>query len=375
MMNKYFRLWLCLFVFYSSSCKDIYSPALDEAQKMLVVDGLLSDESNVITVHLSNAVPFRDQAYLPEQAAVVVVSDDLGRDFDFSEKSPGYYESKNFHYEYGRTYILVIKTKKNKYYKSSPQTLYPKSKLDSVSAFVTSKTLQTTKDGKLILKNLSGLEFSTILKDSSISSPYYRFSSNVLLEYTEREVWTAKPDSVPLFFNCWKKYFPDEFFNLSDQGYINLKERVQSLAFCPIDSTYFTMGKEEIWIYSPPPPKLILTYFRNIYNFAITIKKYRINADVHKYYSSINEQIEAKNRIFDPVSFQVRGNITCDNDPEEPVLGVFEVSSTSVRSYSFSDFQFDKRLKYKEINPLNIEDLPATGRVYNRYPSFWILNK
>ncbi len=372
-MYKYKQLVLILIIIYCYSCKEAFYPKLDEAQKMLVVDGLLTDASNIISVRLSNAVPFRNQAYLPEEEAILIVSDDLGREFDFIEKDPGIYESKAFHYEYGRAYTLSIKTKTNKYYKSSPQTLFPKSGLDSVSAVVTSKTLQTNKNGELILKTLSGLEFKTILNNSLEVAPYYRFSNSVLIEYTQRLIFVIKPDSFPHMFNSWKKYEPNQFFNLNEHEYNNSIENIHTLAFCPIDTTYFSIVKEEF--YSPIYPyKLDHTFFKKFYYFGITIKKYHINEDVYKIYKSINEQLQANNRIFDPVSFQVRGNITNIDNPEEPVLGVFEVSSTNMRTFSFSDFEQDKTGRFKEINPMDIENLPATGMLYNQYPSFWIYN-
>ena len=113
-MNNYLQLLLILTIVLSTSCKEPYYPDIDETKKMLVVDGLLTDESNIIKVHISNAVPFRDQSYLPERSAIVVVGDDNGKKYTLIEKSPGYYESKDFKYEYGRTYTLVIKTKDNK---------------------------------------------------------------------------------------------------------------------------------------------------------------------------------------------------------------------------------------------------------------------
>ncbi len=366
-MNRYLQLGLFLTFIYCNGCKEPYYPKLDEAQKVLVVDGSLTDESNIITVRLGNAVPFREQAYLPEQQATLMVSDDLGREFKFQEKDPGIYESKSFQYEYGRTYTLFIKTSKNRYYRSSPQTLFPKSDLDSVEDLITTKTLQTTKNGELILKTLPGLEFSIMLKDNSISLPNFRFSNTVLVEYLEKQIYSWPPDTLPELFDCWRKYFPNQSFNLSEP-INNLDEHRHTLAFCPIDTSYLSIVYE-YWDRSPLPS---ITYIRYLYYFAFTVKMYHINPDVYKYYKSINEQLEANNRIFDPVSFQIRGNISSDNDPEESVLGVFEVASTSMKSYSFSDFKFDVTGRFKEIAPFDMDVIPYEGKWYNHYPPFWI---
>ncbi len=367
-MDKYLQFVLCITSIIYTGCKQAYFPKLDEAQKMLVVDGLLTDESNIITVRLSNAVPFRDQAFLPEQKAILIVSDDLGRVFDFEETESGVYESKSFQYEYGRTYSLFIKTSKNKYYRSYPQTLFPKSELDSVRDVITTETLQTTKNGKLILRTLPGLEFSVLLKNSSTSSPYFRFSNTVLVEYREKQTYDFPADTLPELFDCWRKYFPNQSFNLSEP--VNsLSEHRHTLSFCPNDTSYFSIVYE---YHHRDYPLSSITYNRYLYQYVFTVKKYHINKDVHQYYKDINDQLEANNRIFDPVSFQVRGNITCDNDPEEPVLGIFEVASTSIRSYTFIDFHLDPSGRFKEIEPFDMDKIPYEGKWYNHYPPFWI---
>lgn len=370
-MNKSCLIVLVFVNLFIFGCKEEYFPEIDQADQLLVVDGLLSDEMNVIKVNLSNAAPFRDHAYLPETGATVIVSNDAGGKFPLSEKAPGYYESKTFNFEYGRAYTLVIRTKKNKYYKSTPQTLFPKSDMEDIASTIKSNTLQTSIDGELVSKTFQGLEFSSILKTSSDGSSYFRFSNTIIVEYTEK-IKYARNDSVTENFYCWKKYFPNEFLNLNQKGYNNLEEHLHNLAFCPIDSNYFSMGAEEIW--QGFPPALVWTYYRNFYYFVITVKKYRINEDVHKYYKNVNSQLEAKNRIFDPISFQVKGNMSCDNDPEEAVLGVFEVSSASFRTYSFSDFLPDKSIIYKEEVPLDMDNLSDSGKVYNNCPPFWIYN-
>ena len=129
---------------------------------------------------------------------------------------------------------------------------------------------------------------------------------------------------------------------------------------------------QEFWKRSPSMPDIF--FHRSLYYFAFTIKMYRINTDLYQYYEAINKQLEANNRIFDPVSFQVKGNITCDNDPKETVLGVFEVSSASLRTYSFSYFKGDKSVEFKEVEFLDMDKLLNDGQMYNQYPSFWIFN-
>jgi hypothetical protein len=371
MFNKLVAILLILVAIMGQTCKQIYQPEIDVAEKLLVVEGLLTDESNTITVRLSNTTPFQDQEISPEYGATVFVYDDIRQFFKLKEKAQGIYTDSTFHSEYGRIYTLVVKTRNNKFYRSSPQILFPKSVMESVNYVITEQTLHTTVNGKLLLKTLPGLEFTNIVKTDSLSSPYLRFSNTVLVEYSENIGDPALPAEETGFFYAWKKYKPNEFFNLNDTRLIGLAENIQTLAFCPIDSKFYNIIHEDL--IGGYPPAIVGEIDRQIYYYGITTKKYHLNADVFQYYKAINDQLAARNRIYDPVSFQIHGNMTCDNNPEEPVLGVFEVSSTSMRTYSFSYFLSDNTLKFNEIKPTDLENIDENGKFrVGKFPSFWI---
>ena len=361
-----FTLFAILLVF--QACKEEYKPNIDNAQKFLVVDGILTDETNIVTVKLSTTVPFQEKENDPVVGAIVYVVDDKDRKFTFTEKPLGTYKSTDFKYEYGRTYILNIETNKNKY-KSSPQKLYPKVLMESVTTVIKTEMLQTAENGIVETKSYQGLEFDTKIKPGTENSGHFRFSNAVIVEYIEKINWLHNFDSIPGFFYCWKRYYPNESFVLNDSELNSLSEYQQTLAFCPIDTNYFTIIQKEVGV-----PVVLYFIVRDFYYFIISVKQYQINQDVHQYYKAINVQLEAKNRIFDPISFQVRGNIYSVTDPDEPVLGVFEVASVNMRSYSFSDFQVDRTIKFDEIDTLDIDALPYRGSLYDQYPSFWIFN-
>lgn len=369
-MKKVLQFILIISILLNFGCKEEYFPEIENAEKLLVVDASLTDETNVVTINLSRTVSFHETANEPEIGATVILSDDKGREFAFMERPPGVYKSKAFTYEYGRTYVLNIQTKNKKKYKSSPQKLYPKTTLEPVTSLIKAKTIQSAHNDVVYTKNYSGLEFATTLKSSAENSGYFRFENTVLVEYVEKNYYSGNPDSVPGFFYCWKKYYPNESFNINGNELNNLNEYQHILAFCPIDTNYFSIIQRAVG--EGISIKYITT--RDLYYFAITVKEYQINEDAHKYFEAINVQIEAKNRIFDPVSFQVRGNIFSITDPDEPVLGVFEVASVNSRTYSFSDFQIDKSVKYQEIDTLDIQSLPMKGSLYDKYPDFWIYN-
>jgi hypothetical protein len=48
-----------------------------------------------------------------------------------------------------------------------------------------------------------------------------------------------------------------------------------------------------------------------------------ISSDAYSFYSDVEKQFEAEGRLFDPVSPQLTGNITCTNNESNKVIGVF----------------------------------------------------
>ena len=312
-----------------STCKEIYYPILDESISLLVVQGLVTDEPNEYTIKLTRSIPFNKGLIVYEQGAKVYLESSEGNTYNFQETIPGYYVSdeSKFKTKYGTAYTLIIQTKDRKAYRSSAQILYPKGSLDSIHSVITTKTITNYENGLgERIRNERGVDFFGTIDMKNDSVPYYRFSNTLMPEYTKKFIIYSN-DTIKIQY-CWLKYTPYDYLNLSEREH-NLQMVKHLLGFCPLDTIFYGIQ------FTPLLKAGVVYGYIKMESqlYMITFKQYHLNKDVYNYYSQVNLQLAASQSILDPVNIQVTGNIICTTNPQETVLGVFEVSSIS--KYSF----------------------------------------
>jgi len=70
------------------------------------------------------------------------------------------------------------------------------------------------------------------------------------------------------------------------------------------------------------------------YLYSIFVKQYAIDKETYTYFDNLKKNIEQSGSLFGPMLSEIRGNITCLSDPDEPVLGyIFASSEVSSRFY------------------------------------------
>ena len=106
------------------SCYKPYNANIDANKKILVVDGLITNENTSYQIRLSYALPFDSSGTgLPANASSVSITDDEGNYYAFNEMGNGYYMSDSFQFrgKPGSTYTLHINTVDGERYESDPQ--------------------------------------------------------------------------------------------------------------------------------------------------------------------------------------------------------------------------------------------------------------
>jgi hypothetical protein len=360
------HIFLFVLTFAIFSCKEVYDPELHITKQLLVVEGLITQEPVSHTILLSKAVQFDTTSFEPEKGASVFVTDNSGMRYYFNETSSGKYTSDptQFKPEFLKTYVLTVETADKKIYTSSPQKLLPKENFDSVSYIVKNEQYTQTTDGVFRMKELKGIEFYTSLYSLG-GDQYYRFSNTVLVQYTMYQHL-----GEGYLFYCWKKYWPNEIFNLNFNEDIHSENISHDLGFYPMDSVFYSIISTSDML--KLGEKVIPAQVdRRLISYIVSFKQYHLNTDIYQYYSLINKQLSAKQRILDPLFFQIKGNMTCTSNSEEPVLGLFEVSSYTNLTYSLLPAIFNDKVTLKKIPPLNMDTIPDTGMSYFSYPNFW----
>jgi hypothetical protein len=110
-MMKYLQFSLVAFLMTTIvSCEKVVELDLDDAQQMIVVEGIVHDSIGDNFVLLSKSKSFNDNngSFEKVTGASVIISDNLGNIFTLSETEPGRYQSSTLEGISGRKYLLNI---------------------------------------------------------------------------------------------------------------------------------------------------------------------------------------------------------------------------------------------------------------------------
>jgi hypothetical protein len=333
------------FLFFFSlffSCKEIYKPEIDTNKQFLVVEGLLTDEPIAYQIKLSYTVPYDEKkSGIPVKDALVYVKDNLGQSFQFEEStvSPGSYYSNpsEFIGSEGKEYTLFIVTSDGESYQSTPQILLNNVKPIDAFGVKAEKKVLTEINNNYIQITKEGAEVYFTYSSINDTVPHFKYhctqfygAFGVLRTFWQGakvEILTYRWRLIPYLSDF---SLSDEKFNIIPQNTMHevyFCEKIKTIGFLDFNGSLITLDSAK-FIESNSLESL------NIVRRTLYIKQYRLNNDAFVYYKSVEAQLNATNKIFDPVNPQIIGNISCSSDPEKTALGFFETSPIAYLAYS-----------------------------------------
>ena len=312
-------------VFLLCTCIDPYNPKLRGYKSILVVDGLITDSNTSYTVKLSRT--FQDQNAGPTMVsnASVYITDDTENSSYLVNKGNGIYKTDSIEFKGvpGRTYVLHVQTNEGEEYESDPCIMQSVPEIDSI---------YFEKDEVLINNGTQTKNGISIFLDSKEGDniQYYRWAYD--------ETWKFKiPDPKRFNFNtadsaitavadvkefCWKSRKSDEI-----------------LIYSNYSGQAGTIKKEPIFfIASDQSDRLLIQY-------SILVSQYSISKREYDFWNNLKQVNESGRDIFAKQPFTVISNIKNINNPEERVLGYFQVSSVK---------QKRKDIPFRDIVGLNL---------------------
>jgi hypothetical protein len=365
------KLVVILLVFIGLySCLEPFDATVgDNASSILVVDGLISNKNAAHSVKLTRSVANIDEHVFPVTDALVIIEDDLGLKTALAEIDSGRYETDtcNFHGVPGRIYTLYIKTKEGEEYRSTPCLMKPSSHIDSVF-IVPGKDLSSETD-----RQYNGV---AVYVSGNVTSDEIKY-----LRWSYKEDWKFSvpfyPDEVPSPDGGWEEYSSNK-----DCWKSAISSNVLLYSFN--DQTGKSIiGKELYFLNSQTSDRLINRY-------STLIEQYSISKEEYEFWRKLEQSTTGVGNIFGEQPFSITGNIKNINNPDEDVLGYFQVAGyTSERIYidysqiydlrlpiknSFHACQVDSFL-IKELNKIAIESgTPIFKNMYDIYNRF-VLNE
>jgi hypothetical protein len=283
------------------NCIDPYSnPKLLTTTRKLIVNASINNQLEPFTVRLTRTIAFLEKDVTPPVVgAKVYTLDNLNNRYDLTDVGKGNYQTVTDQKAVvGRSYRLFIQTG-GKRYQSASETLRPVPEIDKLSSQMVE---QVSKSG------VKSIAFDVTLetKDLTTTGDYYRWTATnyrhlyACLDLTSGGTLFRTPCCAP----CWAIVRDYGQIRLASDNLVNgntIKQKVATVS------------------YNSRRP------------YYLEIAQYSLSKGAYNYWAAINTQINNTGSIFDSPPANIIGNIVCEEDPAEQVLGYFETSSVSYK--------------------------------------------
>ncbi len=334
-----------------ASCARPYDPDLDPPGSLLVVEGLLTDNMNLSEIKLSRTFGFGEMKMNdPEEGALVWVTDQDEQMLPFVEVYAGSYLPNGWDPVVGGTYTLHIETSDGSSYVSTPQTMQPPVRIDSIyGKKAVHQVMETNLEGGTYIRSFSGTDYFVDITGVAGETPRFRMEVVIVVLY----VWETGGSSTHTYY-AWKKLFTPGRLNINSADFEPDADTIRNhlLVFTADDRISNRLDIDEYLQYH-----------------ALIVRQFSLTDEAAAFYQGMKEQLESEGRLFDPIAVQLVGNVKCVSDPGQPVLGLFDVSS--VHSDSYINYS-PSYMEEKWIHPVvSLENIPTNGYLVDERPYFW----
>lgn len=331
-MGKRYILYI-LFVFFTG-CISSYNLEHDTNELLLVVDGKITQENTQYELTLRRSTATGSTDFNAVSGARVSLFDNQGNREEYYETGYGKYmlEGNVVTRIPGKSYFIEIILPDQKTYRSRPQTMPEIMKPDKLYFKLEE------------IEELSDLE-NTIIKryvNLYLNTPVFKGDQNLHFIWRSDHAYSfaelqCHPLKTPVTCYITRKLNSDEIKIFSsenlDGGHLE-DFRVGSIAVLPN------------WEF----------FEKHFFNVA----QHSITKEAYDYWETVKKVAQSTGSIFDTPPGPINGNIYNIDDPDERVLGFFEVSAVdTIRTYTYA----------ADLEPLAIKDRcnPLIGESW-RYP-------
>lgn len=323
-MKKIILLRVLLTILLSSilGCTTPYSYQNNEFEDLIVVEATLTNQFKYQKIKISRTYTLEESTPKFEKGAVVYVTDNQGNRYDYKEDNNQYLSTNQFQAVAGRDYQLHILTKEGKSYISTTEKMPQETQIDNLEANV------VTKNGEV------GVEITVNSTDPTNSSKYYRY------EYDE-DYKVVVP-----------KYYPLKAVAINNK--IELVDRTEDVRTC-----YLNQSSNELILTNTSklsedkvinfPVRFISSKDHIIRTrYSILVKQYVQNLAAQTYYETLKSLSNSGSLLSQTQPGFFSGNLTAVDNPNEKVIGFFNVSSYSEKRLFFNFTDLFPRLPIPE---------------------------
>jgi hypothetical protein len=307
-MKLYKSLILLIIIFLHEGCVTKFMPEIDESRELLVVEGMITDQFETCSIRLTKSSRLdKKNLVKPVLGCILSISDDLDNNWQLKEKGNGYYitDSLKFRGVIGRKYKLRVNSKgklpDNYTYESVPMELKPVPAIDNL--YFEKELIEAESAER---KRKEGCRIYVDTYDESNSCNYFRW------DYTE--TWEIRLPYDVQNKICWTT---NKSSSILIKNTALLSEN--SISRFPINYVSNETDRLED-------------------KYSLLLNQYSLNEEEYDYWNKMQMMSEQTGTLYDIIPASIQGNIYCNEDPSERVLGYFSVSAKTSRRIFIEDF-------------------------------------
>jgi hypothetical protein len=293
------KLLYYILAIFSVSCKDAYDLPVDvPATGYLVVDGTINSGQGPTVLSLSKTTRLVDTFNINYVTnAVVEVQGQDNSKFPLTHTTLGQYRHNQLNLNPSVKYRLYIKLPDGRTYESPYLSVKSSPAIDTISYEL---------DNALnIYANAHG---------GTNSTRYYRWDYDEAWEFRSAYAPNLKYNSVPLAVYIFPTQNEDFSKFVCYQYGRSTSIEVLSTAKLSKDTTHYRLHTipKGSW-------KVSVLY-------SIEVRQHSISREGYEYLSKMKKNTEQTGSLFDAQPSELKGNIVCVTNPQEPVIGFLEIS-------------------------------------------------
>lgn len=344
--KKGFVLLSILFVFLMG-CEEVYNANIELREGVLVVDARIVDgeNENIIKVYKSLGFNEAGSGYPNVTGAQVFLVDEDNNQHELPETTSGSFRL-NLTLDETKQYKLKIDYEGD-IYESEFEKVPERPLMDTIYGLAGNKILQRGAGADITFIERPGVMLYTDI-DNDLRKRYYRFSARKTFQYV---YYIPNPVLGDLTVFAWSTVLPIESFNIAAPAkYSATVDITKHPLYFLEERTGIELGQSFAgWI--------------------LFLHQYSISENAHNFYVDLNNQLEAEGRLFDPLYVQARNNLKCVTNPDNLVLGNFEIARH--REYRFFIWFLSDEDGYL-IKPIPyFYEIPPEGESIEEQPDFW----
>jgi hypothetical protein len=343
-MSKFNSYKGILWIFICACCVSPFTTSLS-GSKVLVVDGLITDQMGPQIITLSYSSSLGVGAFTREliPGAIVTLLDNGGTQIQLTEESTGIYQTDStFTAQPGKSYFIRISLN-NEMYESDQETLLPVGQLDSL--FYKLQATSIVPQFEIYANSSKPLQSSGLMRWRS-SYTYQIMTQPYLVPLPDTPPCSGVltiPKTSCICCICWVSGKNNGVAISNGSNFIDDKFNNNLVAIIPIGDEQFE------------------------FKYYLKVEQLSLSTNAYNFWNLVISQQTGASSLFQPVSAQIQGNIHSITNPNEQVLGLFQVSSVTSRSIFIN--RNDIPFNLQPAIPLNISDCRVEGT--NIQPAFW----